>query len=74
MRVGGLRTLLIPPQLGYGGRRVGNVVPPHASLVFDIELVSTHCTSPHGNAVGPSRGSPAGQYSRITSDRCVAHG
>lgn len=42
MHVGGLRTLLIPPQLGYGGRRVGNVVPPHASLVFDIELVSAH--------------------------------
>lgn len=42
MRVGGKRTLLIPPKLGYGGRRVGNVVPPNASLVFDIELVSVH--------------------------------
>ncbi|MGH8157853.1 MAG: FKBP-type peptidyl-prolyl cis-trans isomerase [Rhodanobacter sp.] len=42
MRVGGKRTLLIPPKLGYGGHRVGNVVPPNASLVFDIELVSVH--------------------------------
>jgi FKBP-type peptidyl-prolyl cis-trans isomerase FkpA len=42
MRVGGKRTLLIPPKLGYGGHRVGNVVPPDASLVFDIELVSVH--------------------------------
>jgi FKBP-type peptidyl-prolyl cis-trans isomerase FkpA len=42
MHVGGRRTLLIPPKLGYGGRRVGNVVPPDASLIFDIELVGAH--------------------------------
>ncbi|OOG48035.1 FKBP-type peptidyl-prolyl cis-trans isomerase [Rhodanobacter sp. C01] len=42
MRAGGKRTLLIPPKLGYGGRSVGKVVPPNASLVFDIELVSVH--------------------------------
>lgn len=42
MRVGGKRTLLIPPKLGYGGRSVGNVVPPNATLIFDIELVSVH--------------------------------
>ena len=42
MRVGGKRTLLIPPKFGYGGRRVGNAVPPNASLVFDIELVGVH--------------------------------
>lgn len=42
MRVGGKRTLLIPPKLGYGGRSVGSVVPPNAALVFDIELVSVH--------------------------------
>lgn len=39
MRVGGERTLLIPSSLAYGSRSVGNVVPPHADLVFDIELV-----------------------------------
>jgi FKBP-type peptidyl-prolyl cis-trans isomerase FkpA len=39
MRVGGKRTLLVPPQLAYGARGVGKLVPPHASLIFDIELV-----------------------------------
>jgi FKBP-type peptidyl-prolyl cis-trans isomerase FkpA len=42
MRVGGHRTLLIPSRLAYGGRRVGNLVPPHAALIFDIELVGVH--------------------------------
>jgi FKBP-type peptidyl-prolyl cis-trans isomerase FkpA len=40
MRVGGKRTLLIPANLGYGARGVGTLVPPHAALVFDIELLS----------------------------------
>jgi FKBP-type peptidyl-prolyl cis-trans isomerase FkpA len=42
MRVGGKRTLLIPPHLGYGARAVSDLVPPHSSLIFDIELVSAH--------------------------------
>jgi FKBP-type peptidyl-prolyl cis-trans isomerase FkpA len=42
MRVGGRRTLLIPSHLGYGARAVGDLVPPHSSLIFDIELVSAH--------------------------------
>lgn len=42
MHVGGKRTLLIPPRLGYRGRRVGKLVPPNASLVFDVDLVSVH--------------------------------
>lgn len=42
MHVGGRRILLIPPGLAYRGRRVGKLVPPHASLVFDIELVAVH--------------------------------
>lgn len=42
MHAGGKRTLLIPARLGYGGRSVGTVVPPHAALIFDIELVSVH--------------------------------
>lgn len=53
MKVGEKRTLIIPPELGYGDRAVGGVIPAKSTLTFDLELVGLHQAPPAASEGAP---------------------
>lgn len=47
MKIGGERTLIVPPAMAYGSRGVGKIIPPDSTLIFDVQLIGIQGDKPH---------------------------